>query len=141
MVPSCLEDSMKVNRHDGAAHRTGYCRKHWIEVTKVGMAATSVHKKPKSPRKFVNGYAWILIGNQYEAEHRVVMERVIGRRLTKTESVHHLNGQRDDNRPENLELWVGPLRSGVRAHDLQCPHCGRQYVFRRELDSPQEVVS
>jgi hypothetical protein len=55
--------------------------------------------------------AWVL-------EHRMLMERHLGRRLTATESVHHKDGNRQNNALDNLELWSRPQPQGARARDL-----------------------
>lgn len=51
----------------------------------------------------------------YVQEHILVMEGMIGRLLNIGEVVHHRNGIRDDNRPENLQLF-GSVREHTAFH-------------------------
>lgn len=63
---------------------------------------------PEHPRADKKGYV---------LEHIIIMEEALGRLLLPGENVHHLNGIKDDNRLENLELWARPQPTGIRVSD------------------------
>lgn len=64
-------------------------------------------------------------------EHRWVMEQHIGRKLLRSEQVHHINHDRLDNRIENLELvssYEHGLRHTVLPTEKICVVCGSQFT-------------
>ena len=68
-----------------------------------------------------NGYLWTWTPEGHKRQHRYVMEQILGRELGSHETVHHKNGDRKDNRAENLEVWVG--RHGRGASHSHCSTC------------------
>ena len=65
-----------------------------------------------------DGYRVVMTEAGRVREHRLVMAEILGRPLRPNEEGHHRNGNRLDNRPENLELWVISQPTGQRPHEL-----------------------
>lgn len=98
------------------------------------------HPAWKGGRKKHGGYIYVYQPEHpratsagYVLEHRLVMEKVLGHYLGLDEVVHHINGIRDDNRPENLIVFSRNAKHMSQAHSKlfgpgnRCPTCGRPW--------------
>lgn len=116
---------------DREAEARGLCPGHRSRERNGGDMTTALRSmSPKRPGEWgpwaidSNGYRRRQLWNPAtrkpvaQLEHRVVMQEKLGREMVKGENVHHINGNRSDNRPENLELWVTSQPSGQRPVDL-----------------------
>lgn len=77
-------------------------------------------------------------GRARHLEHRVVMARLIGRPLMPYETVHHINGDRTDNRAENLQLRIGKHGTGAA---LCCRSCGSTDIVGVELSGVDNMTT
>lgn len=114
---TCSRDCAGQLRRKGPMH--SFCERCGKRIERVGdryrrFCSDACRADPLgSTRANSNGYVVTKVGIDYPGannrgwmlEHRYVMEQVLGRTLEAHETVHHKNGNRADNRPENLELW------------------------------------
>lgn len=103
--------------HYGRLKTTGDLRPDVPRATKAARGSGSVTR---------HGYRVVTVdaadlpltdGAKRVMEHRLVMARLLGRALEVDENIHHVNGNRLDNRPENLELWSTRQPKGQRVED------------------------
>lgn len=125
----------------------GYCQKHYQRLRKYGdpgVTTTTPHGEGK-PYTSIGGYVTLPPGrvkghpnarkNGSMFEHVFVMSEILGRPLLPHENVHHKNGDRADNSPENLELWSRSQPPGQRVEDkvLWAKEILTTYLSREDL--------
>lgn len=107
-------------RADGKLHHIFMPKKYCSLSCTAKAAGATQFKRARGWSYDKHGYVILSKGGKSgygQPEHRAVMERMIGRKLEDHETVHHKNGIRHDNRPENLELWSGRHGRGHRVDD------------------------
>lgn len=125
-LPPKYPDVCSVDECSKPSRTRGLCWAHHRRLLRYGDPLSGPSRKTGRSRLIdKDGYARIYVPGHSEAmtrgyalEHRVVMADLLGRPLRPNENVHHRNGDRADNRPENLELWVSSQPPGQRVQDL-----------------------
>lgn len=113
-----VKENCLVEGCDASTVGRGYCNKHYLRIKKYGDPLHMSRAENGSGHINSEGYLVTKIDGYGISIHRLVMEKYLGRKLLSIENVHHINGNKIDNRIENLELWITKQPKGQRPKDL-----------------------
>ena len=109
--------------------RKRLCNMHYRRIRKSGNSGPPERLKAEYVGGPVNSSGYVLLSGYRDhpnsqsngkiLEHVLVMSKMVGRPIMAGETVHHKNGIRTDNRPDNLELWVSRHPPGQRLEDIR----------------------
>jgi hypothetical protein len=123
-----VNDRCTVAACERGAHSAAYCRSHYKRFRQYGDPLAGGPLRAHGAGGSISHGYWLVVvaaddrhlvppGRTRDFEHRIVVARQVGRPLADDEVVHHRNGDRLDNRVENLELWVTSQPKGQRISD------------------------
>jgi hypothetical protein len=129
-----------VNRNESTVSR-------WLKKHGVSLFDERLRHHAANPARYVTheGYVRIHVGSgatdlimramagksSSVLEHRLVMARILGRPLETWETVHHIDGDKQNNAPENLQLRIGKHGKSIA---YVCAKCGCSHLRPVELD-------
>ena len=133
-----------VGRSVAELSRLFQVNRRWIDkILKANGIVIRKRQMPGTKIKGTHGYTMVVLAldspyrdmcspsaRSYVLEHRLVMAEHLERLLTSDETVHHLNGDKKDNRIENLQLCKGRHGNGIH---MRCRCCGSEDIEFVEL--------
>jgi hypothetical protein len=132
------------NKIDGCKRKAvtkGYCDKHYNRLRLYGKLTIKIRERGSGTFQF--GYHIVTKDKTQIAAHRIIAEKALGRKLLSTEVVHHVNGDKADNRPENLVICDLAYHNLLHQRADALEACGnanwRKCWICKQYDAPENL--